>query len=93
MVEILRKMFEANPEKTTIVLNGKCLDCRCETIIEITSTSGGFGLQGGALFKCSANDYLVKCDDCYQVNPIIQDIYKLQRRHFSISLDSVWPKT
>jgi len=85
MIEILRKLFEANPEKSTIALNGKCSDCGCETIIEITPTSGGFGLKGGALFKYSPDDYLVKCDDCCQVNPIIHDIYKLQRRHFSIS--------
>ena len=82
MIEILRKLFEANPEKSTIVLNGKCSDCGCETIIEITPTSGGFGLKGGTLFKYSPDDYLMKCHDCYQVNPIIQDSYKLQRRYF-----------
>jgi hypothetical protein len=73
VLEILRKMFEANPEKTIIVLKGKCSDCGCETIIEITSTSGGFGLQGGALFKCSPNEYLAKCAACYQANPKIDD--------------------
>jgi len=72
MVEILRKMFKANPEKSTIVLKDKCLDCGCETIIHITPTSGGFGLQGGALFKCSPDEYLMKCHDCYQVNPKIE---------------------
>jgi hypothetical protein len=79
MIEILKKLFEANPEKSTIVLNGKCSDCGCETRIEITPTSGGFGLKGGALFKYSPEDYLVKCHDCYKINPIIQDGYKLQR--------------
>jgi hypothetical protein len=44
MIEKLRKMFEACPEKSTIVFKGKCSDCRCETIIEITPTSRGFGL-------------------------------------------------
>lgn len=79
MIEILRKLFEANPEKSAIVLNGKCSDCGCETIIEITPTSGGFGLQGGALFKYSSEDYLVKCHNCYQINSILPDDYKLQR--------------
>ena len=82
MIEILRTLFEANPEKSTIVLNGKCSDCGGETIIEITPTSGGFGLKGGALLKYSPGDYLMKCHDCYQVNPIMQDSYKLQRCHF-----------
>jgi len=39
MIEILRKIFEANPEKSTIVLKDKCSDCGCETIIEITPES------------------------------------------------------
>jgi ribosomal protein S27E len=77
MIEILRKIFEANPGKSTIVLKGKCSDCGGETIVKITSTSGGFGLQGGSLFKCSSDQYLVKCHDCYQVNPMIDDNYKL----------------
>ena len=68
MIKILRKMFDVNPEKSTIVLNGKCSDCGCETIIEITPTSEGFGLQGGALFKCSLEEYLVKCAACCQIN-------------------------
>jgi len=68
MIEILRKMFKANPEKSTIVLNGKCSDCGCNVIIEITPTSVGFGLQGGALFKDSLPDeYFAKCPDCCQV--------------------------
>ncbi|RZB33974.1 MAG: hypothetical protein SRB2_03367 [Desulfobacteraceae bacterium Eth-SRB2] len=66
MIEILKKMFEANREKSTIVLNDKCSGCGCEVIIEITSTSGGFGLLGGSLFKCSPDEYLAKCPDCYK---------------------------
>jgi ribosomal protein S27E len=66
MIEILRKMFEANPEKSTIVLKAKCSECGREATIHITPTSGGFGFQGGALFKCSVDGYLVKCPGCYQ---------------------------
>ena len=39
MIEILKKMFESNPEKSTIVIKDTCSDCGCETIIEITPTS------------------------------------------------------
>jgi hypothetical protein len=55
MIEILKKMFEDNPEKSTLVLKEKCSDCGIDTSIEITPTSSGFGLQGGVLFK-SSND-------------------------------------
>ena len=74
MIEILKKMFEANPEKSTIKLKQKCSDCGCETIIEITPTSGGFGLQGGVLFKSSTDKYIVKCTYCIGANPKIDDI-------------------
>ena len=69
MIEILRKMFEANPEKSTIVLKAKCSECGCEATTHITPTSGGFGFQGGALFKCSVDGYLMKCPDCYNGKP------------------------
>jgi hypothetical protein len=68
MLEILKKIFEANPDKSKIVLYGKCLECGCDLIIEITPTSGGYGLQGGALFKCSNDEYCAKCSDCYKIN-------------------------
>ena len=74
MIEILGKMFESNPKKSTIVLKGKCSDCGREATIDIAPTSGGFGLQGGALFKCSPDGYLAKCPYCYQVNSKISSL-------------------
>ena len=69
MIEILKNMFDTNPDKSTIILKNKCSDCGCETILEITPTSGGFGLQGGLLFKSSADKYIVKCPACYGASP------------------------
>lgn len=84
MMEILRKLFDANPEKATIVLNCKCSDCGCKTIIEITPTSEGFGLQGGVLLKCSPDGYFAKCSDCYKVHPKIDDHFKTQNINVSL---------
>ena len=81
MIEVLRKMFEANPEKSIIVLKGKCSECGCDVNINITSTSGGFGLQGGALLDCSCDGYIAKCTNCYKLNPIIEDRYKQKFVH------------
>ncbi len=82
MIETLRKIFETTPDTSEIVLKGKCSDCMHETTIKITPTSGGFGLQGGTLFEYSANDYLITCYNCLQVNSNKPDIEKLQRRNF-----------
>lgn len=62
-------MFESNPEKSTIVLEEKCSDCGRGATIDITPTSGGFGLQGGFLFKCSPDEYIMKCPICHQEIP------------------------
>lgn len=76
MIEILKTMFEANPKKSTIVLNGKCSDCGCETIIEITATPEGFRLLGGALIKCSHYGFITKCSACYRANHKINNNQK-----------------
>jgi len=73
MIEILRKIFEANHGKSTIELKEKCSDCGSEITISITSTAGGFGLQGGSLYKCSADGYSATCPECYKNNPKIED--------------------
>lgn len=74
MFKMLRKIFEASPGKSTIVLNCTCSDCGDDVIIHITPTSGGFGLQGGALFKQPSDGYYAKCSNCYKVNPKIKDL-------------------
>ena len=43
MIEILRKMFEANPGKSIIGLLDKCSVCGRKINVEITPTSEGFG--------------------------------------------------
>ena len=68
MIKILNRMCEANPEKSTIVLTDRCFDCGREVIIDITPSSGGFGLNGGTLFECSDDEYCAKCPGCYKVN-------------------------
>jgi hypothetical protein len=81
MIEILRRMFEASPEKSTIIIKDKCSDCGCETIIEITPTSGGFGLKGGILFKRSHDMYLMRCPACHEANPKKDDHQKRGKIH------------
>jgi len=74
-------MFESNPEKSIIPLKDKCSECGREITVNIIPTSGGFGLQGGALFKCSTDEYLMKCPDCKQVNPKIDDNLKTKPQY------------
>jgi hypothetical protein len=73
MVEILKRLFEANPDKSTVEFKDKCLNCRDDVIIHIKLTSVGFGLQGGALLDRSPNGHLTICFNCYKINPEIKD--------------------
>jgi hypothetical protein len=72
-IEILKKMFKDNPGKATLTFKGKCSVCGIEVLIEVIPTSGGFGLQGGALFQYAPNVYIAKCSNCYKTNLRIRD--------------------
>ena len=73
MIEILKKMFEEHPEKSTITWNGECVDCGCDVTIDILPTSRGYGLNGGALLRLSTDEFCAKCPDCYKDNHVIDN--------------------
>jgi hypothetical protein len=68
LVELLQKMFADSSDRSKVVLNDICSDCKKEVVIQITPTSGGFGLLGGALFEMSNGGYYAKCPVCYNLN-------------------------
>ena len=84
MEELLRTIFNAFPEKSTITFKGKCSDCGVAVIIDIIPTSEGFGLLGGALIKCSTDKYAANCLDCFKVNPKMIELYNGKTQHFDI---------
>jgi hypothetical protein len=84
MEDLLRTIFEAFPEKSTIVFKGKCSDCGGAAAIEIIPTSEGFGLLGGAFVECSTDNYAPKCADCYKANGKTVEQYKANSDDSSI---------
>ena len=86
MIEILKKMFEDNPEKSEIILIERCSDCGVDTTIEVTPTSSGFGLMGGVLFKSSKDKYTAKCPTCYEKHFKIDDNQKSENKCIKILL-------
>ena len=77
MEELLKIIFDAFPEKSTITFKGRCSDCGDAVIIDIVSTLGGFGLLGGLFVECSTNKYVAKCSDCCKVNSKMVEQYKI----------------
>jgi Ni,Fe-hydrogenase III small subunit len=76
MKELLRTIFEAFPEKSTIIFKGNCSDCGSVVIINIVPTSEGFEFLGGAFVEYSTDKYVAKCPDCYKVNSKMVEPYK-----------------
>ena len=72
-VETLNKMFEGTYNGTPVIRNGKCHDCGCELTIVIKRTTGGFRLQGGALYEPQMGRFSFKCEACFHINENLND--------------------
>jgi len=73
MIDILKKKFVANPGKTVVQIKENCSDCGRKLIVDITSTAGGYGLQGAFFIQYSPEAYVAKCPDCYSANSKMDD--------------------
>ena len=67
----LNKLFAQNPGKSKLDVNAICQDCGRDLKIEIHATSGGFGIQNGALFEPQPDVFCTKCASCYQKQPYL----------------------
>ena len=65
-VDLLKKLFEQNNDPNRLNYQGQCHQCGSAVEIEITKTSGGFGLQGGALCETEPQKLFVLCLNCYE---------------------------
>jgi len=66
-IEALKKLFEDRPSNSTITFVCKCSGCGNDVLIDITHTSGGFGLNGGFLFEYAPDKYFIRCRNCYSL--------------------------
>ena len=65
-VDSLNRMFEQNDNPNQFSYQDRCHQCGCVVKIKITKTSGGYGLQGGALCETDAQIFFVLCPNCYE---------------------------
>lgn len=64
--ESLNQIFEKNKVPETYTYTGKCSACEGFVKIEITRTSGGYGLFGGILYETIPEKYIALCINCYE---------------------------
>lgn len=65
-IESLNKLFERNNNPNTFTFRGKCQTCGISTKIEISKTSGGYGLLGGVLYESDPENHIALCARCYE---------------------------
>ena len=65
-LESLDRIFEQNKNPATFTHRGRCGICGCSVKIEITKTSGGYGLLGGMLYEPDTENYISLCVGCYE---------------------------
>ena len=70
-------MFIANKAKAIEFL-GKCHDCKDESQVLATWTEDGIAISGGAVYKPFAEKFFIKCDECFQQEPILKDFQDCQ---------------
>ena len=68
-VDSLKALFHEHPGKTTLNIEGKCIACRRDLTVEINTTAGGFGINGGMLLDMDRQNYVVSCVDCIHSAP------------------------
>jgi hypothetical protein len=65
-IESLDGMFGQVNNASHCTYEGKCHNCGCDAQVEITKTSGGYGLQGGVLCETNPQKLLILCSVCYE---------------------------
>jgi len=64
-IETLDIIAEYNNKADHFNYGCKCHKCGCDVDIEITRTSGGYGLLGGVLYEPNPENLLAFCAVCY----------------------------
>ena len=64
--ESLVQLFEQNNLGIHLTIQDVCDHCGSYVEIRLTKTSGGYGIQGGALYESNPEKFCSLCPNCYQ---------------------------
>ena len=65
-VESLDIMFEQSTSSKPLSFEGTCHNCGYDVVVELTKTSGGYGLLGGVLYEPDPDHIILVCDRCHE---------------------------
>lgn len=67
----LSKLREILGIQNPFIFEGECMDCRSLVLVTATQDDEETTIVGGAVFHWhSPTEYLMKCDGCYEKNPV-----------------------
>lgn len=71
----LSKLREILGIQNPFIFEGECMDCHSSVIVTATQDGEETTIVGGAVFQPPADwhsptEYLMKCDGCYEKNPV-----------------------
>jgi len=72
-IERLHDLFDTHADKTELEWSGTCHDCGKAVTVKATAAADGIHIQGGCVYEPEANAFLLKCDDCFQIDPVLRN--------------------
>ena len=72
-VERLHELLESHADKEALAWSGACHDCHRKVTVTATPKPDGIHIAGGSVFEPEFNKFLLKCDPCYQADPVLRN--------------------
>ena len=72
-VERLHELLENNQDNDVLAWTGACHDCKSEAQVTATPMEDGIHIRGGSVYEPASNKFMIKCDDCFQQDPVLRD--------------------
>lgn len=72
-IERLHELLENNQDNDVLAWSGACHDCKGEAQVTATPMEDGIHIQGGSVYEPASNKFMIKCDDCFQQDPVLRD--------------------
>lgn len=78
-LETIEKLF-AQEKTNELSFTGKCHCCKKDVCVEVLDTPEGITILGGAVYDPPGmEDYFLKCEACYSLDPVLRNYQPTQQ--------------
>ncbi len=72
-IERLHELLENNKDNDVLAWTGACHDCKSAAQVTAIPKEDGIHIQGGSVYEPLNNQFMIKCADCFQQDPMLRD--------------------